>query len=701
MSQKSKAKTENKVLNYLSTHFKPELNTKKDKIYLGIKIFLSLVYIGLFITVFAYKLQYIWDMTQEIPVPYFSVSRVILAVLGMVLGILMLFYRPTWSKKQEVIASFVISALSVFGIFMMTQYSIVTDVDYLVNDYSYLNMRIIFWVFNLFILGTIFLILYGIIGNFKVPIIIMALFACIASLVNYFVTLFRGTAIIAVDFTNVKTGMNVASGYEYRIHFRIVFLVMATIFIISLALKLGKNPIKFLWFRVAVILMAALCLLVGYKKLWNDNHYDKLIKVKYYRPQATYVKKGFYLGFFKSIKDTQVKPPEGYSVDAVKKLAKKYKGTPKTTKDTPNIIVMMSEAFADFSQFFDLDINKDNLQFLHSLKENTISGKLYVPVWGGGTVSTEFECLTGNSMAFVPNGITCYTTYIFDPMQSMASHFKAQGIGKAEALHPFIKEDYNRDKVYDFFGFDKFYGLTDFGVHPEIVGTYISDNENVKKLIKTYEKYRKKSTKPYFMFNVSMQNHSPYLSGSVSKDYKLSYKSDMPEANEYMNLLSHTDRSMKKLIDYFKNKDEKTIILFFGDHQPKLEDSFYSKMDESFKIPNIPHAERKRISNYYLWANYDIEEKENYDISANYLETLLADTAGLAKSGYTQFISDVMEKVPVVSIYGCVDKDGNAFSALDTKSPYYKLLNKYNIAQYNDLHDVENRVDEFFEIAQK
>ena len=159
MSQKSKAKTENKVLNYLSTHFKPELNTKKDKIYLGIKIFLSLVYIGLFITVFAYKLQYIWDMTQEIPVPYFSVSRVILAVLGMVLGILMLFYRPTWSKKQEVIASFVISALSVFGIFMMTQYSIVTDVDYLVNDYSYLNMRIIFWVFNLFILGTIFLII--------------------------------------------------------------------------------------------------------------------------------------------------------------------------------------------------------------------------------------------------------------------------------------------------------------------------------------------------------------------------------------------------------------------------------------------------------------------------------------------------------------------------------------------------------------
>ncbi|MFR4318131.1 MAG: hypothetical protein ACLT2Z_00815 [Eubacterium sp.] len=70
------------------------------------------------------------------------------------------------------------------------------------------------------------------------------------------------------------------------------------------------------------------------------------------------------------------------------------------------------------------------MPFFNSLKENTIRGQLWVSVFGGGTASTEFEALTGNSMAFVPNGITAYTTYINEPMQSMASLLKKQGYGE-------------------------------------------------------------------------------------------------------------------------------------------------------------------------------------------------------------------------------------------------------------------------------
>ena len=66
-------------------------------------------------------------------------------------------------------------------------------------------------------------------------------------------------------------------------------------------------------------------------------------------------------------------------------------------------------------------------------------------------------------MTFEPYGVTSYTTFIHDPMESLASNLKEQGTGIAEAVHPFIKEDYKRDKVYKYFGFDSFYGMEDFG----------------------------------------------------------------------------------------------------------------------------------------------------------------------------------------------------------------------------------------------
>ncbi len=677
--------------------FKPDFSTTKNKIFFGIKVAVAIVYTILFAMIFVNEYYYSWDVLPDVPVKYFELSRVIFPIVLYIVGMLIIFFNPKWSNKKNTIATLVLSGISIIVTFYITQFSIITDNDYLIENYNMLNMRIIFVIFNLFILTTFFLLIYSIFGSFKVSIITLSVGACIISLVNYFVTLFRGTALIAVDFTNTSTGLSVAGGYEYRLHYRIVILLMVTIIMCTLALKLDKNPVKFLWVRALAIVATTLCLVVGYSKIWNSNHYDKLIKVKYFKPQRSFIKKGFYITFLKSIKDLKVKEPDNYSVKKVEELADKYKGTKAKTEDKPNVIVIMNEAFCDFSSLCDLKINKDNLPFVHSLKENTVKGRLYVPVYGGGTVSTEFESLTGNSMAFVPNGITCYTTYLFDPMASLASNLKKQGYGRAEALHPYRKADYKRDKVYDYFGFDKFYDMEKFGENPELCGAYISDNADANKLIKYFKKYRKKSDKPYFMFNVTMQNHSPFLSGNVSGGYKLKYPSAMVEANEYMNLISHSDAALKKIVEYFKSIDEKTIIVFYGDHQPKVEEEFYVQTEKSFKIKNIPVAQQKRVTNYYIWANYDIEEKEQ-DISSNYLPSLILDTAGLAKSGYDQFASEVMKEVPVVSIYGCLDKNGVSFNALDKVNEHYNLMNLYNIAQYNNIHDVDHRVDKFFQV---
>ena len=97
---------------------------------------------------------------------------------------------------------------------------------------------------------------------------------------------------------------------------------------------------------------------------------------------------------------------------------------------------------------------------------------MFVSVFAGGTASTEFEALTSNSMAYIPNGITAYTTYINSPMTSLASTLKAQGYGGIIAMHPYKGTGYKRNKVYPLLGFNKFLTMDDFAEDTKIRTSY-------------------------------------------------------------------------------------------------------------------------------------------------------------------------------------------------------------------------------------
>lgn len=70
--------------------------------------------------------------------------------------------------------------------------------------------------------------------------------------------------------------------------------------------------------------------------------------------------------------------------------------------------------------------------------------------------------------------------------------------------------------------------------------------------------------------------------------------------------------------------DEPTIILMFGDHQPFIEDSFYSEvMGQSISEMDGETQQKRYITRFILWANYDIPTGWVDEISMNYLSTLL------------------------------------------------------------------------------
>ena len=74
----------------------------------------------------------------------------------------------------------------------------------------------------------------------------------------------------------------------------------------------------------------------------------------------------------------------------------------------------MNESFSDLSVLGDLQTNMPLTPFIDSLKENTTKGYALSSVFGAKTPNSEWEFMSGNSMAFLPMGSVVYQQYISD-----------------------------------------------------------------------------------------------------------------------------------------------------------------------------------------------------------------------------------------------------------------------------------------------
>ena len=148
---------------------------------------------------------------------------------------------------------------------------------------------------------------------------------------------------------------------------------------------------------------------------------------------------------------------------------------------------------------------------------------------------------------------------------------------------------------------------------------------------------------------------------------------------------------------YFEQTDDPTVIVFFGDHQPSLPNDFY-RMAYGKTKSEMDGEEGMQFyhSNYVIWANFDIEEKE-MDLSANYLAPVMKQAAGMELTGYDRFLLALHEELPVVTLNGYWDRDGKFYEQLkDSSSPYYDQLQEYDMLVYNHLFDKDHRNDAFY-----
>lgn len=174
----------------------------------------------------------------------------------------------------------------------------------------------------------------------------------------------------------------------------------------------------------------------------------------------------------------------------------------------------------------------------------------------------------------------------------------------------------------------------------------------MQQIIDFYE--NKKEDENLFIYNVTIQNHSGYEEDfGLNEIYSNKYESKT--LSTYLTLINETDESIKRLIEYFDNVDEPTLICIFGNHYPGAFDN-NDKIDKALRGSNYLTGDEKLLrykTPFLIHTNYDIEETDYYDgISLSYLSTLVMDYANLPKAKEQAFVQSFMDKYPIINEWG-------------------------------------------------
>lgn len=567
------------------------------------------------------------------------------------------------------------------------------------------NISLFDVLLNILIMAFFEVIFLNMFNNRVYGLYILISVVLIIGIANHFVVEFRNNPIMAIDILAIRTALSVSGQYHYQFTDGIVtallisFLVMALLSAFNrLSITVKKESLKE---NMARRFVSVSVLLIGV--IWigtTDFEKNYSINVDYWWPATTYNNSGFATAFITFLQKLKIDAPKGYSKQSVEELLEN------TTEyelpfiepiiSKPTIITIMNESFSDLSILGPFTCTWEHLKTLYSLREdpNTIEfGLNYVSTRGGGTSTTEFEFLTGNSISNIP-GTNPYAQFDFHQIPSIVNVIKDQGYDTI-AMHPENPNNWRRKDVYTSMGFDRFLSKEDFIGYETTVYDRISDLGNYKKLIDIYEQQKK----PSFIFNVTMQNHGGYDIAAieetkrVSIDEKYAY---FTEVQAYESLISEADEAIEYLIDYFRNIREPVIICFFGDHQPALNNDFENQLVTSgrqYNDSDLSIQEKYYAVPYFIWSNYPVastlawsNDTQQNITSTNYLGSQLLYYAGLKLSNYSKFLLEQREQIPVINIVGYLDKDIRWHTFSEVTS-YLHILDNYRLVQYNAMFD--------------
>ncbi|TEA85256.1 LTA synthase family protein [Bacillus thuringiensis] len=609
------------------------------------------------------------------------------------------FYITQFNKKEMSIlraslrVHFILFLLAhtvaLFYIVMQVNMSFIEAMNWI---YFY-NMQ---FILSFVVIYAIYILVYNLIGKVFLSIVLTSCTLVILCIVNYLKLIFRGDPLYPSDFTQITHMQSVIpmvmDYFSWSYIFVIILSIVACI-VAGIYMRRYIQNVKIHLGIRALLVVGSIFVLYAYgnfantfmNKVFQKSGVDFVL----WNQNENYASNGFVLGFISNLDTTVMEKPKNYSKENMLQIAndinKQYSGNigSQKKKEKPNIIFVMSESFWDPTKVTNLSFSEDPVPNLHHYIENFPGGQTISPTFGGNTANVEFEALTSYSMSLLKPGSIPYQQVITNKKEipSIPTALKKEGY-YTSAIHSFGRTFFKRDDVYKVLGFDKF-NAEDTMENVDIDGDYISDLAMSKEIIAELEKQKQ----PTFIHAVTMQNHFPFTEGRFGENLieisGLENEESKGELETYTEGLRRSDEALQYLIEQLDNFDRPTLLVFFGDHLPSLgtNKSFYKENGyiTNEKTPN----ERLAMAQtpLLMYANFDMPNDNLGLVSPIHFSNLIFDYAGLNKSLFYQFLSELYKEIPVLRDELKVDKNGEVINDLTKKQK--EMLEQYKMLQYD------------------
>jgi phosphoglycerol transferase MdoB-like AlkP superfamily enzyme len=399
--------------------------------------------------------------------------------------------------------------------------------------------------------------------------------------------------------------------------------------------------------------------------------------------RANYLTNGFVGGFLSNLR-VPLPAPAGYGPAEMSRVVARYRRAAERINETRqpeglsdvNVVMILSESFSDPRQLNGVHLEEDPIPFLRGLMSTTTSGDMLTQAIGGKTANMEFEALTGMSMSqFPPQLQVPYHVIVPDhPSFPSALQWVKRHGHRAVAIHPYTTGLYRRRDVYPVLGFDDFVDQERIR-EPHRIGhdAFISDAsafDEVRRQLEAVER-------PMLLHLVTMQNHTPYADRYADPAEATGPNGErLTDLGHYVRGLTHTDRALETLIGGLRRLEERTVVVFYGDHLPGGD-----VYPESVYDANTRRAMHQ--TPFFVWANFPGPEARQPTTSPIHFFDLVLERAGAPVPPYYALLHELRREVPAMDSGMLVGGDDRLLREGQLSDRAARLLRDYRLVQYD------------------
>lgn len=535
-------------------------------------------------------------------------------------------------------------------------------------------------VLNAMPIGLLVLIFTFLFQNVFYGAALVNLVMCGLSVANRIKIQVRDEPVFPRDLALLKEAADAAGAYDIQLPWLLLALILlATLALLLIGYFIHCEPVgsqklrgwlsRLLGTAINLVLLVILTVTV----LGSSLLYRNIGSSNPYRLSTVFNETGFLYSFFHQFTTYEVDKPAGFHRNTAEAWEAEYAA--EEASQPVHVIMVMNEAFSNISDAFAFayDESSDPLANLHALQSDphAVTGHLVVPGFAGGTANTEFDVLTGIQTNTISATTTSSMRVVHRNLDSLFRAFGEDGYATSYA-HCGNDWFYNRENVLRWLGADET-TFIDQMKDVDYKGNWVSD-DYMAGLVEAEFEEAVAAGQLLFHCATTIQNHMAYTENKYGDN--VSYP-EVPlniSASEsvetmlevYMEGVRDADAMLGRLRDYFEERSEPVVLVFYGDHLPYLGDNQLGYAELGFTEQEYWSELLSYETPFVIWVNDKAYEMLDWSkaealpqrLSASFLGAAVLELTG-HENAWFSFLNDVRREAPVIHKQTAVLSDGS------------------------------------------